>query len=680
MRIVTALSLTSSILIFPLSPISLAEQNYGSDTGYRQDTSYRQSTGYKRDTGYRQSTGYKRDTGYRPDNYDVSDSQKHIIQPGESLSQIAQMYGHPIALLSHYNRISHPDDVRVGQIIYMPNNAYLDELLLPENAPAANTNMVAASSMANDVNQAKTVDTQNIGHPYQAAPSDSQISPNPHKTFSTTKPYSYFGNGESITNVLRNFASNYDIPIVLSASVKGVVNGRFGPLTPVDFLEKMAYINNMIWYFDGNTLYIYSSQEIEKNIISLLHISTEKFRQTLVDIGIWDNRFYWRSQSSEGIIYLSGPPRYMELVTQTAQLLDAKANSRQKNKVIVKVFKLKYASADDRSFQFRNQQVVIPGIASILQNIVQGSGGISMNSDISQQSTQGVQKATPVGQTPQQLSNQSASNVKADHVYISADRRLNAVIINDLATKMPMYESLINTLDKPLAQVEINVSIIDINTDSLDRLGVNWKLEAGGRANNFIEFNPFGSNANINDTFSTIIKNTTGGLYAQVNLLSSEGKAKVLARPSVLTLDNMEAILDNSQTFYVEVASSDDAQLFPVTYGSVLKVTPRIVEEITGRRIHMSVNIQDGARGDSKQNVKELPTIKNSSISTQAVIDENESLLIGGYYYESKNQNIHKVPLVGDIPLLGAMFRSKSDTYIKTVRLFLITPRIINMM
>jgi type II secretory pathway component GspD/PulD (secretin) len=59
----------------------------------------------------------------------------------------------------------------------------------------------------------------------------------------------------------------------------------------------------------------------------------------------------------------------------------------------------------------------------------------------------------------------------------------------------------------------------------------------------------------------------------------------------------MEAVLDNSQTFYVEVASADDAQLFPVTYGSVLKVTPRIVTEVTGRKIHLSVNIQDGTRG-----------------------------------------------------------------------------------
>ena len=142
----------------------------------------------------------------------------------------------------------------------------------------------------------------------------------------------------------------------------------------------------------------------------------------------------------------------------------------------------------------------------------------------------------------------------------------------------------------------------------------------------------------------------------------------------------MEAVLDNSQTFYVEVAGTDDAQLFPVTYGSVLKVTPRIVKEVTGRKIHLSVNIHDGTRAAESENVKDLPTIKNSSISTQAVIDERESLLVGGYYYEKTVEGTSKVPILGDLPILGAMFRDKRDEYTKTVRLFLITPRIINLM
>ena len=109
-------------------------------------------------------------------------------------------------------------------------------------------------------------------------------------------------------------------------------------------------------------------------------------------------------------------------------------------------------------------------------------------------------------------------------------------------------------------------------------------------------------------------------------------------------------------------------------------MTPRIVEEVTGRKIHLSVNIQDGAGATPGRTSRNYPRSRTAPSVHRQVIDENESLLIGGYYYESNNQSVSKVPVLGDIPLVGAMFRSKSDTYVKTVRLFLITPRIVNLM
>ena len=237
-------------------------------------------------------------------------------------------------------------------------------------------------------------------------------------------------------------------------------------------------------------------------------------------MGMWDNRFYWRSRPDEGLIYLSGPPRYMELVTQTAALLDIKAGERLEQQVTVKVFPLKYAWADDRSFSYRDQQIVIPGVATTLSQIVQGGKNINMAGNTK----------LP---TPQVLGAQSVDNSKAPKnadngtqtgplkpsvkdVFINADRRLNAVIIRDLESKMPMYASLINTLDKPLSQVEVNVSIIDIDTNSLERLGVEWKLSSSSN-NKFIEFNPFGA-ANATDSFSTIVNTASSNLFAQINV------------------------------------------------------------------------------------------------------------------------------------------------------------------
>ena len=604
----------------------------------------------------------------------ASERQQHIIQPGESLSTIARMYGIPASLLVHTNGILDPEKILAGQILYIPYEQYTAGTVLPTE--------LTATGLESDPNPTATME------PVPSLPPSTNIPEPPLDTSAVTKlesksgqnfndrPYAYFGNSEPAVDVLKNFASNYNIPVVLSEQINSVVNGRIGPLPAVDFLDKMAQLHALIWYFDGNTLYIYNSDEIQKQIINLQFLDTEQFRKTLMEIGIWDSRFSWRARPEEGIIYISGPPRYMELVTETALLLDQKSGERQKSQLTVKIFPLRYAWADDRTFNYRNQDVTIPGVASTLRQIVQG-GGIQAHSTATpnnSRSMPGLEPSTPAGQT-QSLPAQV--NVNAERVFINADRRLNAVIIHDLESKMSMYESLINTLDKPLAQVEINVSIIDIDTDSLEQLGVNWQL--GRDDGDYIRFNPFQTDGDSANNFSTIINITSGKLLARVNMLSESNNAKILARPSVLTLDNMEAVLDNSQTFYVKVAGTESAELFPVTYGSVLKVTPRIVNEDSGRKLHMSVNIQDGGQA-AVDNVDNIPVVKNSSISTQAVIDENESLLVGGYYYEENRQGQSKVPLLGDIPIVGTAFKSKSTDNKKTVRLFLITPRIVDLM
>lgn len=493
------------------------------------------------------------------------------------------------------------------------------------------------------------------------------------------RPYAYFGNGDSLQEVLQNFAASYYMPINIAETVAGQVNGKIGPLTPVDFLDHLANIYGFIWYFDGHTLFVYDGGASSQQIISLSYLPISQLKKTLKKIGIWDGRFFWKEQSHEGLVFISGPPRYIELVSQTALLLDAKEGERQKSKLTVRTFPLKYAWATDKSFTFRGQQLTVPGIATILTRIIKGGG-------VAQVTKEGVPNpmVTPAESvsTPneQKSLNQSGpagmeqlnAGAMADEVYINADPRLNAIIVHDLESKMAMYEELIASLDKPTSQVEISVSIIDINTQDLQALGVDWS-NSGSSSDTTLSFTP-----NLSPDYATVISGTFGAFEANLQLLADEGRAKIVSRPSILTLDNIEAILDNSSTFYVSVEGREDSELFPVTSGTVVQVTPRIVREDQGRRIHMSVNIQDGTGSQGTEEIgQKLPEVTNSSINTQAIISEQESLLIGGFYKEQDEEKMSKVPLLGDIPVLGHLFRAETTSKIKQVRLFLITPRII---
>ena len=492
------------------------------------------------------------------------------------------------------------------------------------------------------------------------------------------RPYAYFGNGDSLKDVLRNFAGSYYMPIVISDTVEGQVNGKVGPMTPVDFLDHLSNVFGFIWYFDGHTLFVYDGSSTIQKIISLNYLSIGQFKRTLKKIGIWDGRFFWKEQDGEGLVFISGPPRYIELVSETANLLDNKEGDRQKSQLTVRTFPLKYAWAADKSFNFRGQQLTVPGVASLLTNIISGGGVAQVQKKtLPNPSVKPVESVTRSGEMPLNQSTPESGQLNAgadaEAVYINADPRLNAVIVHDLEAKMAMYEELIASLDKPSSQIEISVSIIDINTTDVEALGVNWNETGAGDR-------PISFNSNLADAYTTIVPGTLGAFNANLRLLADEGRAKVISRPSILTLDNLEAILDSSSTFYVSVASNEDSELFPVTSGTVVQVTPRIVNEDTGRRIHMSVNIQDGTGnqgGQEEGGALQLPKMDNSSINTQAIISEQESLLIGGFYKETDEQKLSKVPLLGDIPLLGRVFRAESTQKTKQVRLFLITPRII---
>ncbi|MDR1309668.1 MAG: EscC/YscC/HrcC family type III secretion system outer membrane ring protein, partial [Deltaproteobacteria bacterium] len=164
--------------------------------------------------------------------------------------------------------------------------------------------------------------------------------------------------------------------------------------------------------------------------------------------------------------------------------------------------------------------------------------------------------------------------------------------------------------------------------------------------------------------------------------LEENGEARMLGRPSVLTTDNMEATLENTTTYYIEVAGNEAVDLFKVESGTVLQVTPRIIERPDSPPLIM-LNItiqddQDNSQGTMVAGSKmAIPPIKQTKINTQALIEAGQSLLIGGYYFEEKTDSESGVPLLKDIPVLGNLFKSSGRGTRMMERLVLITPRVI---
>lgn len=269
---------------------------------------------------------------------------------------------------------------------------------------------------------------------------------------------------------------------------------------------------------------------------------------------------------------------------------------------------------------------------------------------------------------------------------IVADARTNSVVINDLASMMPNYERAIAMLDQPQELVEIDAVVIDVSSNAARNLGVRWGGATGringasGITNAPLSFGlpalvtAPGLAAGLN--LATLVGNSAQYLFAQIHALEEAGQARVLSSPQVLTLNNTEAVLTSTSSVYVRVAGNQDVDLFNIDTGLTLKVTPSVESAGDARRnIRLNIQIEDGAF-NSSMSVDGIPRVDNHSIVTQAIVRDGESLLVGGYQYERSENTTSKVPVLGDVPYLGALFRDTRTSRERLERLILITPRL----
>ncbi|CNC85753.1 EscC/YscC/HrcC family type III secretion system outer membrane ring protein [Yersinia pseudotuberculosis] len=459
------------------------------------------------------------------------------------------------------------------------------------------------------------------------------------------EPFFIYSRGMAVSELLKDLGMNYGIPVVISSEINEHFTGKIRDKTPEKILSELAGRYNITWYYDGETLYFYPAQSIKREFISPDGLAAN----TLVKYLQRGDVLAGKNCAIKAIPHLDtlevkGVPICIERVKSVSKMLSEQVRHQNQNKETVKVFPLKYASAADSDYQYRDQNVRLPGLVSVLRELNQGNN-------------------LPLAGGNQPEGNQASSPV------FSADPRQNAVIIRDRQANMPIYRSLITQLDQRPIQIEISVTIIDVDAGDISQLGVDWSASAsiGGTG---VSFNSTFAKNNA-EGFSTVIGDT-GNFMVRLNALQKNSRARILSQPSVVTLNNIQAVLDKNVTFYTKLQGEKVAKLESVTSGSLLRVTPRMIETEGVQEVLLNLNIQDGQQQASTNSNEPLPEIRNSDISTQATLQVGQSLLLGGFIQDTQIESQNKIPLLGDIPLLGGLFRSTDKQSHSVVRLFLI--------
>jgi type III secretion protein C len=514
--------------------------------------------------------------------------------------------------------------------------------------------------------------------------------------------FTYIADSQPLNRVLSSFCRTFGLELQASSAVLSrneIVNGKISTNTPTEFLDQIAATYGLQWFYSNGVLFVSRSSETVTKSFIVNGTSLTNFRKALLQIGVLNEKFGWGELADRGVVIVSGPPAYVDQLGWAVATMPLPQIDQQ-----IKVFRLKYAQVNDRVITYRDQRITTPGVATLLRSLIAGDrsqlSGATTAPGMSQLETV-ANPLQPLGaqgeknnEKPElgKSSNSSSSNSdnsggsgsgeRKNTTTIQADSRLNAIIVKDTPQRMAIYEELIQSLDVPTKLVEIEAVIVDVNSSRVSDLGIDWGGRAGNVAGGFgvpgatpdvmTGTVAFGKGVSPN----TVIADAGNFLMARVRILEGSGDARIVSRPSILTQDNLGALIDLSETFYVQSVGERVANVVPVSAGTTLKVTPHIIESANGSSVQLTVDIEDGAL--TKVKVQTLPTVTRSIIGTQAVMREKESLLIGGFNSESEDKSEDRVPGLGSIPLFGIFFKRKTTNFAKRERLFLITPKIVS--
>ncbi|OXJ22040.1 EscC/YscC/HrcC family type III secretion system outer membrane ring protein [Burkholderia sp. HI2714] len=490
----------------------------------------------------------------------------------------------------------------------------------------------------------------------------------------------YVAKNESLRSFFDALAAQLNKPIIVSKlAARKQISGEFDLSGSQALLDKLSQQLGLIWYHDGQAIYIYDASEIRNAVVSLRNVSLGTFNDFLRRSGLYDRRYPMRGDARSGTFYVSGPPVFVDLVVNAATFMDKQSNGVELGRQKIGVVRLNNTFVSDRSYELRDQKIVIPGMATVIEKLLLGEGkplqsgaplrpparrdDIPAMPDFITSGGESKASAYPGGLSlPEALK----QDVAASDIKVIAYPDTNSLLVKGTTEQVRFIEKLAEALDVPKRHVELSLWIIDLDKGDLDQLGVKWSGSATIGDKLGVTLNQAGSVSTLDGS----------RFIASVMALEQKDKAQVVSRPVVLTQENVPALFDNNRTFYAKLVGERTANLQSVTYGTLISVLPRFSAD---GQIEMSLNIEDGreakAPDDENSSPDALPEVGRTRISTVARVPQDKSLLIGGYTRDSSVERTARIPGLGRLPLVGGLFRYRNQNQSNTVRVFLIQPR-----
>lgn len=272
-----------------------------------------------------------------------------------------------------------------------------------------------------------------------------------------------------------------------------------------------------------------------------------------------------------------------------------------------------------------------------------------------------------------------------DRGSVKVDTQTNQIIVKDIQTSINEIEKVVKQLDMIIQQVLIEARIVEASTSFTRHLGTSWGITGGplssnqlGRLGGDFSYNmaannlPDVSQGSIGFSFDRLSGTPFSIINATLQAAESEGKIKILSAPKILTLDNMPATIKKGKSYPINKLDADGNST--TTFKDIdllLDVTPHVTND---NRVKLKIKV---TKNDLGEKVGSDYIFTNNEAETELLVNDGETIVIGGILKSTTTSTVTGVPLFSQIPILGWLFKSKSDIDSQEELLVFITPKII---
>lgn len=451
--------------------------------------------------------------------------------------------------------------------------------------------------------------------------------------------------GMSIVDFLKFLAVEGDMNVAIAQDVAGSVNLLVSDVTISDILKILFSTNNLAYQIQGNVIKIISSNEYKirqgvdfndqrRTVIYQLKYASAQNVGTLLgnvksDIGkiIFDD--------TTGLLVIVDTPQKIEEMDAVVKKSDISTIARVLP-TETKVFELSYAKVD--AIQAEVTAALTPNVGTI-----------------------------------------------------RTDVRTNTFVITDLPHKLSEIGTVLKAFDRKTREVFIEAKIIQVTLSDTYKWGIDWdRLFTAGQAGGIADLSITPESSmplSLDDTFGklTIARTGTNALNFVLEALAAVGETKILSNPHIATEEGKEATINvltkqpysETTTTTTDAATTESTDFTFVDVGVKLNVTPTINKEgyismLIKPEVSSITSFFPSETADQR-----VPVIETSNAESSVLIKDGTTIIIAGMIRDYKQKSANKVPILGDVPVVGKLFQNNSDTVQRTETIVFLTPRII---